>query len=75
MGRNFVLPDRIHFRIKFYFEGRGIKREKYGVPDKAHLAKEIQDVLHAALQVAIFYSWRVPPYFLHKGSIHLAKFC
>jgi NTP pyrophosphatase (non-canonical NTP hydrolase) len=38
-----------------HFEGRGIKREKYGEPDKAHLAKEVQDVMRAALQIALYY--------------------
>lgn len=38
-----------------HFEGRGIKREKYGEPDKVHLAKEVQDVMRAALQIAIYY--------------------
>ncbi len=38
-----------------HFEGCGIKREKYGEPDKAHLAKEIQDVMRVALQVALYY--------------------
>jgi NTP pyrophosphatase (non-canonical NTP hydrolase) len=38
-----------------HFEGRGIKLEKYGEPNKAHLAKEVQDVMRAALQIAIYY--------------------
>jgi NTP pyrophosphatase (non-canonical NTP hydrolase) len=38
-----------------HFEGQGIKREKYGEPNKAHLAKEVQDVLRSALQVALYY--------------------
>jgi NTP pyrophosphatase (non-canonical NTP hydrolase) len=38
-----------------HFEGAGIKREKYGEPDKAHLAKEVMDVLRCALQVALYY--------------------
>lgn len=38
-----------------HFEGRGIKREKYGEPDKAHLAKEVQDVMRSALQIALYY--------------------
>lgn len=38
-----------------HFEGTGVKREKYGEPDKVKLAKEIQDVLRCALQVAQYY--------------------
>jgi len=38
-----------------HFEGTGIKREKYGQPDPAHLAKEIKDVLLCALQTAEVY--------------------
>jgi hypothetical protein len=32
-----------------------VKRDKYGEPDKAHLAKEVQDVIRTALQVALHY--------------------
>jgi NTP pyrophosphatase (non-canonical NTP hydrolase) len=38
-----------------HFEGTGVKREKHGEPDKAKLAKEVQDVLRSALQVAQHY--------------------
>jgi NTP pyrophosphatase (non-canonical NTP hydrolase) len=38
-----------------HFEGQGVKRDKYGEPDKARLAKEVQDVIRAALQVALHY--------------------
>lgn len=38
-----------------HFEGRGIKNEKYGKPDKAKLAKEVMDLLRCALQIAIRY--------------------
>jgi len=38
-----------------HFEGRGVKREKHGDPDRAHLAKEIQDVLRCAAQLAQHY--------------------
>ncbi len=38
-----------------HFEGTGIKRQKYGEPDRAHLAKEVLDVIHCALQTAIYY--------------------
>ena len=37
------------------FEGAGIKREKYGEPDRGKLAKEIMDVVRCALQVAMYY--------------------
>jgi NTP pyrophosphatase (non-canonical NTP hydrolase) len=38
-----------------HFEGTGVKREKYGEPDRAKLAKEVQDVLGCALQVVQYY--------------------
>ncbi len=38
-----------------HVEGTGIKNEKYGPADKKALAKEIQDVMRAALAVAIHY--------------------
>jgi len=38
-----------------HFEGTGIKREKYGQPDKAKLAKEIMDLIRCGLQIAIYY--------------------
>jgi NTP pyrophosphatase (non-canonical NTP hydrolase) len=38
-----------------HFEGQGIKLEKYGEPDKARLAKEVQDVIRAAIQIALHY--------------------
>jgi len=38
-----------------HFEGTGVKRQKYGEPDEEQLAKEVQDVLRCALQVAIYY--------------------
>ena len=38
-----------------HFEGTGVKREKYGEPDRAKLAKEVKDVLLCAMQVAIYY--------------------
>jgi len=38
-----------------HFEGTGIKREKYGLPDKSKLAKEVMDLLRCALQVSIYY--------------------
>jgi NTP pyrophosphatase (non-canonical NTP hydrolase) len=38
-----------------HFDGSGVKREKYGEPDRAKLAKEIQDVLLCACQVVVYY--------------------
>jgi NTP pyrophosphatase (non-canonical NTP hydrolase) len=38
-----------------HFEDTGIKRLKHGEPDRAHLAKEVQDVLRAALSIVIYY--------------------
>jgi NTP pyrophosphatase (non-canonical NTP hydrolase) len=38
-----------------HFEGSGIKREKYGEPDKSKMAKEVMDLLRCGLQVAIYY--------------------
>ena len=38
-----------------HFEGTGVKHEKYGMPDKSKLAKEVMDVLRCGLQVAIYY--------------------
>lgn len=38
-----------------HFEGRGVKHQKHGEPDRAKLAKEVQDVIRCTLQVAIYY--------------------
>ncbi|HLL80704.1 MAG TPA: hypothetical protein VKT25_14445 [Ktedonobacteraceae bacterium] len=38
-----------------HFEGTGIKREKHGEPDRAALAKEVFDVMLAALSIARYY--------------------
>lgn len=38
-----------------HIEGSGIKIEKCGPPDRAHLAEEIHHLLRAALGVAIHY--------------------
>ena len=38
-----------------HFEGSGVKRQKHGEPDRAHLAKEVQQVIGAALQIAVYY--------------------
>lgn len=42
-------------QIVNHFEDTGVKREKYGEPDTAKLAKEVMDVLGCALQVALHY--------------------
>lgn len=39
-----------------HFESTGVKREKYGEPDTAKLAKEVMDVLGCALYVALHYN-------------------
>ncbi len=41
-----------------HFEGGGIKRQKYGEPDKTKMAKEVMDVLRAAVQIALYYDLR-----------------
>jgi len=38
-----------------HFEDTGIKRQKLGDPDRARLAKEVQDVIRCVLQVAQYY--------------------
>ncbi len=38
-----------------HFEDSGLKRQKHGAPDPAHLAKELKDVIRCALQIAIYY--------------------
>lgn len=38
-----------------HFEGKGVKRDKYGEPDKAKMAKEVMDIMRCALQVAMYY--------------------
>jgi len=38
-----------------HFEDTGIKRQKYGEPDRAHLVKEVMDVLRATMRAAIHY--------------------
>jgi NTP pyrophosphatase (non-canonical NTP hydrolase) len=38
-----------------HFEDTGVKRQKHGTPDKAALAKEVQDVMRTALSVARCY--------------------
>ena len=39
-----------------HFEGTGVKTQKYGEPNRSELAKEVQDVLRAALSIARYYS-------------------
>ena len=38
-----------------HFENTGIKRLKYGPPDRAQLAKEVMQVLRCTAQVAVYY--------------------
>jgi NTP pyrophosphatase (non-canonical NTP hydrolase) len=38
-----------------HFEDTGVKREKYGLPDRVKLAKEVMAVLRCAAQVAVYY--------------------
>jgi NTP pyrophosphatase (non-canonical NTP hydrolase) len=38
-----------------HFEDTGVKRQKHGLPDKMKLAKEVQDVIRCALQIAAYY--------------------
>jgi NTP pyrophosphatase (non-canonical NTP hydrolase) len=38
-----------------HFENIGIKRQKHGEPDRYKLAKEVQDVIRCALQIAAYY--------------------
>ena len=38
-----------------HFEGTGVKMQKHGAPDRAKLAREVQDVMRAALSVARHY--------------------
>jgi len=41
-----------------HFEGSGLKRAKHGNPNKKDLAKEVQDVMRCALQIADHYGIR-----------------
>jgi NTP pyrophosphatase (non-canonical NTP hydrolase) len=38
-----------------HFEGSGVKHAKHGKPDPMQLAKEVQDVIRCALQIAGHY--------------------
>jgi NTP pyrophosphatase (non-canonical NTP hydrolase) len=38
-----------------HFEGRGVKAEKAGFPDRRKFAKELQDVMRAVLHLALYY--------------------
>lgn len=38
-----------------HFEGQGIKNDKHGSPSKKELAREVQDVMRMALQIADYY--------------------
>lgn len=44
------LAEQVHI-----FEGSGAKPNKHGVPDPIKMAKEVQDVIGCALQVAAHY--------------------
>jgi len=39
-----------------HFENSGIKRQKHGKPDRMKMAKEVQDVIRCAIQIAKHYS-------------------
>ena len=38
-----------------HFEGSGVKRAKYGAPDREALAKEVRQALIGVLQIAVYY--------------------
>jgi len=38
-----------------HFEGSGIKKQKYGEPDKEKLANELKQTLVAVMQIATYY--------------------
>lgn len=38
-----------------HFENQGVKNEKYGPPDREKLAKEVCDVIGAAVQAGVYY--------------------
>lgn len=38
-----------------HFEKSGLKCDKHGEPDATKMAKEIKDIIRAALQVAVYY--------------------
>jgi NTP pyrophosphatase (non-canonical NTP hydrolase) len=38
-----------------HFEDAGLEREKHSEPDRQKLAKEVMDVLHNALRIAMYY--------------------
>jgi NTP pyrophosphatase (non-canonical NTP hydrolase) len=44
------LAQQVH-----HFEDCGVKRAKYGEPDREHLAKEVRDVLTCTLQIVHYY--------------------
>ncbi len=41
-----------------HFERKGVKAQKLGAPDRDAFAKELQDVMRAVLQLAIYYDLR-----------------
>jgi NTP pyrophosphatase (non-canonical NTP hydrolase) len=38
-----------------HFERKGVKVSRYGAPDRKKFAKELQDVMGAVLQLALYY--------------------
>jgi NTP pyrophosphatase (non-canonical NTP hydrolase) len=42
-----------------HFERKGVKVEKYGEPDRAKFAKELQDVIGVVLQLTLYYGLEV----------------
>lgn len=53
------LAQQVH-----HFEDSGVKRQKYGDPDKGKMAKEIMDVLRCLFQVMEYY--QVEPEVIEK---------
>ena len=61
-----------------HWESEGLKRERLGKPDPTHTAKEVMDVLRAALAIADYYGLHEQlertiresiEYALHEGSL------
>ena len=38
-----------------HFEGKGVKVSRHGAPNRKKFAKELQDVMRAVLQLALYY--------------------
>jgi len=56
-----------------HFEGTGVKFQKYGEPDRITLAKEVQDVLRAALSVARYYGIEKELHVSIDDSLHTLR--